>query len=115
MPYLRLAYNSAVHEVTGYSPYYLNFVGDPCMPHDASMPIPNQSDLRDHGKFLSTVQARLTDAWNAARQAIANEQQRQKRLYDKRLVDLPIEVNSLVMLNLPPKRLQELQSQFHSK
>jgi len=115
LPYLRLAYNGAVHEVTGYSPYYMNFARDPCMPHDASMPIPNHSDLRDHYNFLATVRARLTEAWTAARQAIGKEQRRQKRIFDERAKERPVEVNSLVMLKLPPAQLKESQSQFHPK
>src|SRR6266481_4956827 len=115
LPYLRLTYNSAVHEVTGYSPFYLSFGRHPKLPHDLSLTVPSGAELNGNKQFLEKIRKNLETAWDAARRSISTEQQRQKVIYDRTAHKLPIEVGSLVMLKLPQKLLEGISKKLHSK
>src|SRR6266481_6253519 len=101
LPYLRLAYNTAIHEVTGHSPFFINFGRDPKMPHDLSLTVPSGAELHGNKEFLEKIRQNLEKAWDAARKSISTEQQRQKVIYDKNVHKLPVQVGNLVMLKLP--------------
>jgi len=91
LPYLLLAYRTALQQSTQESPFYLMFGRDPRLPKDllarnagaAAEDAAPTLVPQDLGDLKQEVQLRLNAAWELARTNIRNAQAAQKTWYDK--------------------------------
>ena len=81
-----IAYNSMRSVVTGYSPYYLMFGCRPWLPIDLLFPI-HQTQMLTHtiDKYVASLHNRLRESLAIVQDCAIKEDQRQKRLYDRKV------------------------------
>ena len=102
LPPVMMAYRSSVHESTGFSPYRLMF-GEECMlPMDIGLPR-RQPDLTEDvsSPYAVWVKDSLEVAFYQVRRHSGQAVQRQKRLYDQRVVRRLFVVGDCVMRYYP--------------
>ena len=80
LPDLVMAYNSATHDSTGYSPYFMMFGRQPRLPVDIAMGITLEDDTDD---FIKNQQEIFRTAYDIASRKIREAGQKQKKYYDK--------------------------------
>lgn len=83
LPMVQYAYNCAINETTGFSPFYLQMGRDPQQGIDIELGLVDRipaNSLREHARKRV---ARLTEDLEKARANILASQQRQKKAYDK--------------------------------
>ena len=77
-----LAYRTAVHETTGFSPYHLNFGRSPTLPIDIILG--NLSgEYSSYPEFVQEVHGQLHSAYNTTRKRLQEAHRRQKQHYDR--------------------------------
>ena len=102
LPPVMMAYQSSVHESTGFSPYRLLF-GEECMlPMDIGLPH-RQSGLAEDisSPYAVWVKDSLAVAFDQVRRHTGQAVQRQKRLYDQRAVRRLFAIGNWVMRYYP--------------
>lgn len=72
------AYNASKHETTGFSPYFLMFGRDPTLPVDLVFRLDKHDKVTTLSKYIDNLQVRLERAYEAAKTASKNIQNRQK-------------------------------------
>ena len=80
LPDLVMAYNSATHHSTGYSPYFMMFGRQPRLPVDIAMGIALEDDTDD---FIKNQQEIFRTAYDIASRKIREAGLKQKKYYDK--------------------------------
>ena len=99
LPELLLAYNATCSAVTGYSPYYLLFGRWPRIPVDFQFPThrdpPHTTSM---ARSVATMQERLKEAFEVARQLTCEEAARQCRYYDKTARAISLQPGDVVMV-----------------
>ena len=99
LPELLLAYNAMHSAVTGYSPYYLLFGRRPRIPVDFQFPThrdpPHTTSM---AWSVATMQERLKEAFEVARQLTSEEAARQCRYYDKTARAISLQPGDVVMV-----------------
>lgn len=78
------AYNASKHETTGFSPYFLMFGRDPTLPVDLVFGLDKHDKVTTLSKYIDNLQVRLERAYEAAKTASKNIQNRQKMQYDQK-------------------------------
>ena len=63
MPSLTHAYNAAVHESTGFSPFYLMFGRNPRLAIDAFLGLRSFEERKSHQDYADKLKDRLADAY----------------------------------------------------
>jgi hypothetical protein len=86
------AYNNAVNESTGYTPFFLNFGRHPTMP--ATLSVSTTTGTPDVDEFVSSMQKCLQHA----RSSLHAAQAKQKRYADRKRRDVSYEVGDQVLL-----------------
>ena len=91
------AYNSTVHEATGFSPFFLLFVHEPTLPVDLMFP--------RRGEERHQSQAGYAEKWREVMQeAYAMARQNMKKNYNQRAWSLTLESGDHVLVrNLMPR------------
>ena len=116
LPYFRFAYNSSVHEVTGYSPFQLTMGRDPMVPNDLATTLRKTGKLTgSYKQFMKAFRTNLSSAWDLAMEQIKKEQTRQKILYDRKVVLIGIQEGDLVILKLPIQFREEVSKKLEAK
>ena len=99
LPELLLAYNATRSAVTGYSPYYLLFGRRPRILVDFQFPThrdpPHTTSM---AQLVATMQERLKEAFEVARQLTSEEAARQCRYYDKTAGAISLQPGDVVMV-----------------
>lgn len=103
LPYLAMAYRSAVHSSTGFSPFYLTFARSPLLPIDVIFPTTSFSQNRvhkiDYAAFVEEHLSKLRSAHSAALRILDEKQSAQKAQYDKKSSSRFFKVNDFVFLD----------------
>lgn len=77
------AYNSTENDSTGYSPYRLMFGREARLPVDLAFGMaPDRTSVNSHRGYVDRLRKNLASAFEQARQASENREQRNKRNYD---------------------------------
>ena len=84
LPLAAFAYNTVVHNSTGFSPFFLTFGSDPRVPSDLLIGPPSESDM---GQQAFSLVKTLSFAFENARDALAANQRRSKDSYDTGIVE----------------------------
>ena len=90
LPYVMMAYRTSVHESTGYTPHFLVYGQEVCLPIDFIYPNPSDQPPNDTQEFVSARQVRFQKAYDSARTALNFNQPRRNALYNRRSMDRPI-------------------------
>ena len=99
LPELLSAYNATHSAVTGYSPYYLLFGRQPRIPVDFQFPTHRDSPrTTSMVRSVATMQERLKEAFEVARQLTSEEAARQCRYYDKTAGAISLQPGDVVMV-----------------
>ena len=85
LPLLMMAYRSAVHETTGYSPCELMLGNNILLPVDLLMGSPEAECVGDPIDYAQALQTRLEKVHQCAQEHLRLETQRLKRLYGHKL------------------------------
>ncbi|GFV55667.1 retrovirus-related Pol polyprotein from transposon 412 [Trichonephila clavipes] len=83
LPFFLLAYRSAVHETTGYSPSQMLFVRDLRLPADLLFSRPPDAPLAPE-EYIEKLQARMEKMHHLARERIGMASEKMKTRYDAR-------------------------------
>ena len=84
LPLAAFAYNTVVHNSTGFSPFFLTFGADPRVPSDLLIGPPAESDM---GRQAYSLVKTLSFAFENARNALMANQRRSKDSYDTGVVE----------------------------
>ena len=99
LPELLMAYNATRSAVTGYSPYYLLFGGQPRIPVDYQFPtILNPPHPTRMEESVAAMQKRLKEAFAVARQLTSEEAAKQSRYYDRNAGAVALQPGDVVMV-----------------
>ena len=99
------AYNSCIHQSTGFSPYYLFFGRHPRLPIDVAFGIELTSDRkRSARQYIQDLKQQLREAYQRASEQMAKTAQRNKVRYDASAHAAELEVGDRVLVRaLGPK------------
>jgi len=111
LPFLMMAYNTSVHDTTGYTPYFLVF-GEECnlpgsLVHHSLRP---EGPPKLAGDYTNWVRAAIYTAYDEVRGQQQRATQRQKRYYDTKAVSRDFPLGSWVLRYYPPKKQHKLGS-----
>lgn len=95
-----MAYNTSVHATTGFTPFYLMFGRQARIPVDLMYGTAEPESV-SCGEYATKLQESLSTAYKLARGALAEKQERQAELYNKKVHGAPYEVGALVWLLNP--------------
>ena len=83
VPSLTHAYNAAVHESTGFSPFYLMFGRHPRLAIDAFLGIGSTEERKSHQDYVDRLKDRLQFAYDQAGQEAKRKGRKYKKYYDE--------------------------------
>ena len=94
-----MAYNTSVQRTTGFTPFYLMFGRQACIPIDVMYgnPVVESSP----SNYAIELKKSLTTAYNQVRTKMDVQFQRQKQYYDRKVHGAPYKVGNLVWLYSP--------------
>ena len=84
IPYVLFAYCACQQQSTQESPFYLLYGRDPRLPTEAVLSPAKTQIVMDLKEYGAGLYARMSEAWELARQMVKKAQRRQKRSYDKK-------------------------------
>ena len=82
VPSFTHAYNAAVHESTGFSPFYLMFGRYPRLAIDAFLGIRSSEERKSHQDYVDKLKDRMADAYQNASEEARQKGRKYKRYYD---------------------------------
>lgn len=92
------AYNSSVHETTGYSPFFLLYGHEPTLPIDPTI----QADV---GQGMAPSNEEFLRRWNKAKELVLERERRaqemNKQRYDQTLRTQHLSAGDLVYVQMP--------------
>ena len=116
LPYVMMAYRTSVHESTGYTPHFLVYGQEVCLPIDFMYPNPSDQPPADIHEFVSARQVRFQKAYDSARTALNFNQRRKMPFTIERSTDPPIKSIKSFYNTIPLSQLESHQSSLaHGK
>ena len=101
LPYVMLAYRSSVHESTGYTPQFLVFGQELCLPLDCMYPSPQEKATTDIHEFVHSKQQAFQRAFELVRRNLNEKQKRRNAIYNKKVHDPTYKEGQKVLLYHP--------------
>ena len=101
LPYVMMAYRTSVHESTGYTPHFLVYGQEVCLPIDFMNPNPSDQPPADIHEFVSARQVRFQKAYDSARTALNFNQRRRNAIYNRKVHGPTYQVDQKVLLHNP--------------
>ena len=98
VPTLTHAYNAAVHESTGFSPFFLMFGRHPRLSIDAFLGLSTTTEKKSHQDYADKLKERLKYAYEKAGEEARNKGQKYKRYYDQNVRHSSVEVGDRVLV-----------------
>ncbi|XP_003369638.1 reverse transcriptase family protein [Trichinella spiralis] len=100
LPMATMAYNSAVHETTGQSPFCMLFGKQICLPLDATLDVPSGT-ARNAEDYIVQLRENLQKVHSTAFDQSHHEQQHNKEIADRKATANRFETDQLVWLKFP--------------
>ncbi|KRY26606.1 Retrovirus-related Pol polyprotein from transposon 17.6 [Trichinella spiralis] len=100
LPMATMAYNSAVHETTGQSPFCMLFGKRICLPLDATLDVPSGT-ARNAEDYIVQLRENLQKVHSTAFDQSRHEQQHNKEIADRKATANRFETDQLVWLKFP--------------
>ena len=98
------AYNSTVHEATGFSPFFLLFGREPCLPIDILFPRRTEEGNRSHADYADKWREAMHEAYVIAMQNMKKCAKRGQRNYNQRAWSSTLKTGDHVLVrNLTPR------------
>ena len=91
-----MAYRTALHSATGYSPFFMLYGREAILPYDLLQPNPEPSD-----DYSTDLIPRLTETWKNAREAIEKAQCSTLRQFNKSVTSHTFSVGDIVYAYTP--------------
>ena len=101
LPMVTMAYNTAIHESTGYSPAELMFGRQLRTPMDLLLPTEDQGGPDSYPEYVENLRQRLREVHKIARINLQKAGERQKTQADRRAYETVYSPGDLVMLHCP--------------
>ena len=98
VPTLTHAYNAAMHESMGFSPFFLMFGRHPCLAIDAFLGIRSSEERKSLQDYADKLKNRLSDAYKCASEEVAQKGEKYKHYYDKGIRHSVLEAGDRVLL-----------------
>ena len=93
------AYNAAVHDSTGFSPFFLMFGRHPRLAVDAFLGVPQDTvTAKSHQDYVDKLKQRLATAYDTASEEAKSSAGRQKEYYDGKVRHSKLEVGDRVLV-----------------
>jgi transposase InsO family protein len=104
IPKVLLAYRTALHESTGYSPYRVNFGRSPSLPVDVmlgTVPLPREGEEKEIPEFVEEINHSLKGVFDDVRQKLNETHRKNKVRHDKKSAGSNLTVGDRVWLYVP--------------
>ena len=101
LPYVMIAYRTSVHESTGYTPPFLVYGQEVCLPIDLMYPNTSDQPPADVHEFVSARQVRFQKTYNSARTALNFNQRRRNAICNRKVHGPTYKVDQKVLLHIP--------------
>eukprot|EP00731_Ephydatia_muelleri_P005167 Em0002g1343a len=95
-----LAYNSSIQSTTGYTPFFLMFGRNVCLPVDL-MYGTGKPDVVTYGEYATRLKKSIEAAYLRVRENVSKKHECQKQFYDRKCHGDPFEEGDLVWLHSP--------------
>lgn len=104
LPFVTMAYNTAEHESTGYSPAEIMLGRQPRTPIDLLLPKTGQEGVDNYPEYVEELRQKLMDVHQAARNNLKRAGDRQKVQADRKASKTVFSPGDLVMIHCPAVR-----------
>ena len=101
LPAMLMAYRATPQSSTGYTPAYLLFGRELCLPQDVAYGLPSADAARDEPSYVQTLRQKLAHAHSCVRKKLASVHKHQARLHDAGAVPVRFAPGDLVWLLVP--------------
>ena len=101
LPKALMAYRTALHESTGFTPFALNFGRSPKLPVDLILGNTTGEEEADTPEFLQSVRKWLSASFKAARENAQKARERQQKYRDQGKRGTPYHIGDCVWLHVP--------------
>ncbi len=112
VPFLQLAYNSAIHSTTGYSSFYLLHGRQPVLPMDMAYEIPPEKYQSGEENFVSEIRSNPSIAWKIAEEKIAESQTAMIKQQASNVKDYDFQVGDIVKMRIQEHRTNAISSKL---
>ena len=101
LPYVMRAYRISVHESTGYTPHFLVYGQEICLPINFMYPSPNDHLSSGTNDFVSARKLGFQKAYESARSALHQSQKRRNALFNRKVHGPLYQEGKKVLLHSP--------------
>ena len=101
LPLVMIAYHSSVHEVTTFTPYFMMFGREICLPIDIMLGTHGNQEPLTHGSYAATSRAETENAYKMVGTRMQRVQNRKKEYYDKNVTGRVFERGDRVRVYQP--------------
>ncbi|RWS19366.1 Retrovirus-related Pol polyprotein from transposon-like protein [Leptotrombidium deliense] len=101
LPYVNFAYNTAVHEATGRSPFEAMYGRNAVLPSDLRLGRKDYSDVCTSGDPFTKISEKLCKVREQIKTQISKQGERQLQRLRSKYKDINVKPGELVLLNIP--------------
>jgi len=102
LPAMLMAYRATPQASTGYSPFYLLFGREMCLPQDVAYGLPPQEEVKSNPpSYVWDLRQKLAKAHSEVREKLRSVHQHDAHLHDERAVAVSFDPGDLVWLLVP--------------
>ena len=101
LPYVMTAYRTSVHESTGYTPHFLVYGREICLPINFMYPNPHDHLPSSTNEFVSARKLAFQKAYESARSTLNQSQKRRNELYNRKVHGPLYQEGQKVLLHNP--------------
>ena len=101
LPYVMTAYRTSIHESTGYTPHFLEYGQEICLPIDFMYPNPHDHLPSSTNDFVSARKLAFQKAYESTRSSLNQNQKRPNALYNRKVHGPLYQEEQKVLLHSP--------------